>query len=506
MIILMALAMLLATLIVMRRIPNTYVSSARIVVNLRNDESSMPEMNLFAKLQQELTSRETFAALIHKYNLYPKAINDDQAIGELQKALKIETKMRNYSPEVPESVEISIRYSDPEKAQAVVKDLVKMFEQGDEQRMTEASTEAGRVASQIAEVETRLKELAPERELEMVRLESLYRSKAGAAADSSTRREVESSIENLHDNEYALQLQVDEQRKEIAEHEKFVNSLPPAQGSAAYGALLTEKSKIEGDIKSYSDQYTDKHPKMIQLRNQLAEINRQINRMDTQAGTAAAPLSLTPEGRDLISMRRDLRRMESDLEVTKMRLERRNQELGKLPAREDRASSNGPAPGSASLTGGNEMARAEYDTLVRRYNWLLEKQDSLLKSSAERNPSSSMFYVVDRANLPRIPFTPNQVAMQALALALAAIFGLVVALAIETPRMFRINDSRDIEYFLGAPVLAMIPETLTPTERAHKRRLRMTRGALLIVMTAIITVGMVFLLTYSKLFQIIASR
>ena len=83
-----------------------------------------------------------------------------------------------------------------------------------------------------------------------------------------------------------------------------------------------KKSKIEADIQSYSDQYTDKHPKMIQLRNQLAEINRHINRLEAQTA-GASPLSMTPEGRDLIAMRRDLRRMEADLEVTQMRLQRR---------------------------------------------------------------------------------------------------------------------------------------------------------------------------------------
>jgi len=67
------------------------------------------------------------------------------------------------------------------KAQAVVNDLVKMFEQGDEQRMTEASAEAGRLASQISEVEARLQELAPERDLELIRIESMYQSRDGAA-------------------------------------------------------------------------------------------------------------------------------------------------------------------------------------------------------------------------------------------------------------------------------------------------------------------------------------
>lgn len=500
-VILMSLAMLLATLIVIRRIPNMYESSALIAINLRNDQESMPEMNWFAKLQKELTSRETFATLIHRHSLYPKAQNEEEAIGALQKDLKIETKMRNYSPQVPEAIEVSLRHSEPKKAQAVVTDLVRMFEHGNEQKKTEASAEAGRLTSQIAEVEDRLRELAPERDLEMIRLESLYRSRAGQGVDSSLRRAVESSVESLADNEYALKLQADEQRKQIAENEKVVNSLPVTTGSAAYGALLTEKSKIEADIQSYSDQYTDKHPKMIQLRNQLAEINRQINRLEAQTA-GAAPLLMTPEGRDLIAMRRDLRRVESDLEVTQRRLQRRNQQLSEMPKGDGRAAPDRPA----SLIGRDDMARAEYDTMVKRYNWLLDKQDSLLKSSAEGGAARTMFYVIDKANLPRLPSAPNRLMLQVFALAMAAAFGLAVALAIETPRMFRINDSRDVEYFLGAPVLALIPESLTPVERARKRRLRLSRGALVMAAAVALAPVLVFLLTYLKVFQIIASK
>jgi uncharacterized protein involved in exopolysaccharide biosynthesis len=277
--------------------------------------------------------------------------------------------------------------------------------------------------------------------------------------------------------------------------------LPATPGSAAYGAMLTEKSKIEADIQSYSDQYTDKHPKMIQLRNQLTEINHQINRLETQTGSTL-PMSLTPEGRDLIAMRRDLKRMESDLEVTQRRLDRRNQQLSKMPAASERAAAAGPAP----LLARNDVARAEYDNMVRRYTWLLEKQDSLLKLSAARDPSQMMFYVIDKANMPRLPAAPNRMLLMLIALAAAGAFGLAIAFAVEAPRMFMINDGSDVEYFLGAPVLAAIPETLTPTERAGKRKLRLTRNVALLALAAILAPILVILLTYLNVFQIIANR
>jgi hypothetical protein len=173
-----------------------------------------------------------------------------------------------------------------------------------------------------------------------------------------------------------------------------------------------------------------------------------------------------------------------------------------MPAVNSRAPSERPA----SLIARNDMARAEYDTLVKRYNWLLEKQDSLLRLSAARDPSRTMFHVIDKANLPRLPAAPNRVLLQLVALAAAAAFGLAVAFAIETPRLFTINDSRDIEYFLGAPVLAAIPETLTPSERALKRRLRLTRGVALLALAAALAPILVFLLSYLRVFQIIAGR
>ncbi|MGH9935399.1 MAG: Wzz/FepE/Etk N-terminal domain-containing protein, partial [Blastocatellia bacterium] len=509
---LMALVMLIATLIVIRRIPNLYESSALVVVNLRNDTEGLSEMNRFSTLQQGLTSRETLAALVRNHSLYPKAQGIDEAVEALQKSLKVETRVRGYYPEVPEAVLISHRYAEPKSAQAVVADLVKLLEHGNERIKAEAAAEAGRLASLIAEVENRLKALAPKRDLDMVRLESLSRSRVDSA-DSSRRQTIESSIESLSDNEYALQHQISEQRNHLVEHEKVVRSLPAAPGGIAYGALLIEKSKLEAEIQNYSGQYTDKHPKMVQLRNQVVEINRQINRLETQTGPAL-PAPLTPESRELGTMRRDLRRMETDLEVVQRQLQRKNQQIGKLPPVPDpvvdpvAGSSANPAgtESPASMAVRDDVARTEYDRMVMRYNWLLEKQDSMLKLSGARGPSQMMFHVIDNPSLPRLPAAPNRFTLQLMALGVAILFGLFIAFVIEIPRMFTINDNRDIEYFLGAPVLAAIPETLTLVERARSRKLRLTRGALVLTLAAALAPILVLLLTYLKIFQVIGGK
>jgi len=501
---LMALVMLIATLIVIRRIPNLYESSALVVVNLRNDTEGLSEMNRFATLQQGLTSRETLTTLVRNHSLYPKAQGIDEAVEALQKSLKVETRVRGYYPEVPEAVFISHRYAEPKSAQAVVADLVKMLDHGNERIKAEAAAETARLTNLISEVETRLKALAPKRDLDLVRLEYLSRSRVDPAT-SSRRQMIESSIEGLSDNEYALQRQISEQRNYLAEHEKVVGSLPAASGGIAYGALLIEKSRLEAEIQNYSGQYTDKHPKMIQLRNQVTEINRQINRLETQTAPAL-PAPLTPESRELSVMRRDLGRMETDLEVVQRQLQRKNQQISVLPLVAGSSADPAGTESPASVAVRDDVARTEYDRLVMRYNWLLEKQDSMLKLSGARGAAQMMFHVIDNPSLPRIPAAPNRLTLQLIALGVAILFGLFIAFVIEIPRMFTINDNRDIEYFLGAPVLAAIPETLTPVERARRRRLRLTRGALVLTLAAALAPVLVLLLTYLKIFQVIGGK
>ena len=243
---------------------------------------------------------------------------------------------------------------------------------------------------------------------------------------------------------------------------------------------------------------------MVQLRNQLSEVSRQIARLESQTGPSL-PMALTPEGRELLAMQRELRRMEAELELTQRQLQRRNLEISAMPSS---AAGMASASSDKSLTGSpsDDAARTEYDRLVVRYNWLLEKQDSLLKLTGAQGPSHMMFYVVDIPNLPKLPVAPNRLVLQLIALGVAIVFGLFIAFAIEIPRMFTINDNRDIQYYLGAPVLALIPETLTPFERARRRKLRMTRGLLVLMLAAALTPIFILILNRLQIFQIIGNK
>jgi hypothetical protein len=84
--------------------------------------------------------------------------------------------------------------------------------------------------------------------------------------------------------------------------------------------------------------------------------------------------------------------------------------------------------------------------------------------------------------------------------------GLLVAAARELPRMLLISNSRDVEYYLGTPVLALIPETLTSFERSRRRRLWLLRWLGLALLSAMMIPIFVAALDRVQLFQILGNR
>ena len=88
----------------------------------------------------------------------------------------------------------------------------------------------------------------------------------------------------------------------------------------------------------------------------------------------------------------------------------------------------------------------------------------------------------------------------ALALAFAA------AAALEFRRMFALYDHRDVDYYLGVPVLALIPETFTPAERFQSDRVALKRRLTVLVLGAATVPALALLLNSLGVFQLLANK
>ena len=504
-IILVAASVSAATFLIISRIPNVYESHALIVISNQGTGNNDPSLSgpPLSVLTQRMTSEGNLTGIVRRYDLYPQtpgvAPNPGAAVERLRKAVKIDVKMRNYYPDGPESLTISYRYTDSVIAKRVVADLISIFDDTNTTIRRHAATELERFRAQVAEIETQLQGLAPQRDQALLRSGS--RDNAPLAVRAQ-RLAATDSIGALGDKEFMLIQQIDEQKRQIAEQEKLVSSAAPASrvaSNSAYGVLLARRAEVEGQIKDLARSATEKNPKMIQAKSQLAAINQEIARLEAASGanSGAALNSASPEARELRAMRRELQRLETELEVARRDLSRKTQSLKELP--------NEPPPEAASTARLNE-AKTEYDRLMGRYNWLMDKQDALQKLTGGDGRNGEMFQVIDAPLARSAPVGPNRRLLKMIGLGIALALGLLVASAREIPRLFLIHNDRDVEYYLGTPVLAMIPETLTAPQRARRRVLWGLRWLGLAALLGAMIPALVIVLDRTQIFQILANR
>jgi protein tyrosine kinase modulator len=502
---LVAASVSIATLQIIRSIPSVYESHALIVISNQgngNNDASLSGPPLSA-LTQRMTSQGNLTEIVRRYGLYPQppgvAPDPNVAVERLRRGVKIDVKMRNYYPDAPESLTVSYRYTDPVIAQRVVADLISIFGETNATIRRQAATELERFQSQVEEVEAQLQGLAPQRDLALLRSGSADNNPSAVRAQ---RLAAADSIGSLGDREFMIIRQIDEQKRQIAEQEKLISSTAPASRLAtnnAYGVLLARRAEVEGQIKDLSRSATDKNPKMIQAKSQLAAINQEISRLEEASGanSGAALNSASPEARELRTMRRELQRLETELEVARRDLGRKTRSLKELPKDQP--------PETASNTKLNE-AKSEYDRLMGRYNWLMDKQDALQKLSGNGGRNGEIFQVIDAPLAQTAPVGPNRMLLKLLGLGIALGLGLLIASAREIPSLFLIHNDRDVQYYLGAPVLAMIPETLTPLQRGRRRVLWGLRWLGLALLLGAMIPVLVIVIDRTQVFQILANR
>lgn len=485
--------MLLATWIVIKRLPDLYEARALVVVaGLRGDEGRQAIATEISLITRQLESRVMLERLIQCHNLYP-GLPPDAQIGQMLKSLKLETRMRGYYPELPEAVALSFRYQDAAVTQLVLNDVLTLFTGTNELAARQIAEEAREIESKIAQVEGQLRRQGLRRTIPLPPIDPRV-ARAERLAATAT-------VESLKDKQYALGRQIADQQREIAEQQQRVKSAPPPKPNEAHGILLVRKAELDGQLKDYATQYTEKNPKVVQTRNQLAEVSRQLEQLNA-AAEADTRQAETAEARELRVLQRDLSRLQTELEVTHRELNRRSASLTDLQIA-------GPetAVTPILMDGSGQSDTAKMAYLQDRYVSLLDKHDRLqMALSAPIERGLAPFRVVDPPSLPLAPSGPNRNKLKLIALALALAIGLGAALMIEGPRLRLIQDERDAEYFLGAPVVGLIPETLTPEERSRQRRLLLTRRLALLVL-AVGSVPLLAILIYqSGVIQQIAFR
>jgi uncharacterized protein involved in exopolysaccharide biosynthesis len=495
-------AMLQASLLVIRKMPDIYESQAQLAVLTKPSDDTQSLAAQIAALTQRAVSRENLEPLIKKYRLNTPDEDLVTTVARLRKEIKTDTKLRSFYPEFPETILITYRHHQPEVAQKVVAAIVANFTETNETLRQQAAQEIKDIEQQLNDLEQPLGKIVGQRAAA-----TRGQSTTGNTLSEDpriTRRTLLSEINTLNDKQFQLERQIALQQQQIAEQQTLAKTAPIPNGatsSVSYGVLVGKKADLEATVKEYSKQYTDENPKLKQARAQLQEINLQIEKMEKSTPSSTA-LIATPEGRELRGLERELEKLKTEQLVTQRNLEIKRQELASLP------SALPSTPATSLATAPDATVDAEYERLSKRYLWLLDRQEALQKAQTNLmvGPNLNLFRVIDNAFLPSKPVAPKRTLLKLIALGLALGLGLLAVAGVEARQFFRILDERDVEYYLGAPVMGLIPETLTPVEHSRARRQKFARVALVVIIAVASVPVFALLLNQSGLFEVLGNK
>ncbi|HEX5733584.1 MAG TPA: Wzz/FepE/Etk N-terminal domain-containing protein [Blastocatellia bacterium] len=496
---LIAAILLISTFIVIARMPDLYQSTASVVVAGKQEDRQIIASRV-TTITERINSRSFLEPLIERHGLYSSAVARgaiESAVNSFRKDIKLSTKYRGDNPEM---LTITYRHTDPETAKNVATDLVSTFDRMNnavEQRMTE---QANNISTEIAQIDERLNQLGQQRAISASLSRAASSTRGAFNEIRAQRAAAQSSVETLVDKQFVLEQQIAEQKRQIAEQEKLAKASPrDARSGSSYGVLLVRKAELEAQLKDYQAQYTDKNPKMIQTQNQIAEINRQLAELGSGQGAVAD----SSESRELRSLQRELVRMQTEMTIVQRELGRKQQTLSTTPRVAVTAS---PVVSSDSSIP-NIAVETDAQRLRDRYTLLLRQQDTLDRdrlTAAGLEPG--VFQIIDLPAMAESPSGPDRTKLRLLALAAALAIAFIVVAAIEFPRLYAIRDERDIDYYLGTRVVALIPESLTPQERGLNRRVLLMRRVGVLAVAVLLVPGLVFLLNYLRIIHIFANR
>src|SRR5438067_2963644 len=481
-IILPTLAMGFAISYVIYRLPDIYESTTLIVVKPSTLPNSVvptiEEETLtreLASISQVVTSRSSLQPLVEKYDLY----KDERLRGEpmelvidsMRKQIKVEVNTSNH--EITNGFNITYRGRDPKSTQAVAAELASRYI--DEQ--TKGTVNAGTSAKQFIEEQVR----QSKEELDTIDTQRLKYLQQNMNNLPSQSQALVGQLTALHEGQKALIAELGRSRDLATAYRSQLADITKSRDqeialsaydttdpktTMAWANLANRRSELEAELQNLLTQYKEKHPDVIAKKLQLESVKRDQDQMiaDWKARTEERKNKLEQlTDPRVLSLKTQITMLDSDTERQQKLLDETNKQIAELDARIN-------AIPNAEV--GIEAIDREYQTKKLNYdNLLTQQQKVVMGADAAKDQQGGGIQVVDPANLPERPVAPKRAVLTAVGFGIGLALGLILAVGFEFRRLFTIQTTEDAKHYTNLPVLATIPELLTPFEaRAIPRR------------------------------------
>ncbi|MGH9470466.1 MAG: GumC family protein [Terriglobia bacterium] len=455
--------------LIARRLPPKYTSNSMILIEQpKVPPSIVPSvvgddlMSRLANMEEQILSRSKLQPLIERYGLYKKDWNSvpmEQLVARMREAIIVKpvsfsndgTVRPNSENQLP-GFQISFTAADPSRAQAICNEITSMFvDQNLRLREQRAQGTADFIQTQLVGAKQRLDE-------QDAKLAAFKRRYFGALPDQE-----QSTIQIVG----ALTAQLNSLRDGIGRYQEDRNYTEAllAQETAAWKASQTgnspqtlqqQLSAAENHLMDLQTRYTDSYPDVIKAKQDIVFLKKQIAQRAATEKASAGAKSAPSRPLSVLSMPPQIRQLRLQLHSIEEAI--RGDQRDEARLRREIASYEGKLRMAPSVEQQYKDITRNYQTALDFYNSLLSKEDiSRMSTSLERRQEGQQFVILDPADLPVKPSFPDKVRFAGGGLIAGLIVGFGIVLLIEM-RDKALQDERDVEYFLGVPTLALIPE------------------------------------------------
>ncbi|HEV2223353.1 MAG TPA: XrtA system polysaccharide chain length determinant [Candidatus Acidoferrales bacterium] len=490
-------------------LPATYQSEALILVEQQKVTSELVPPNVSVSLEdqlqsmtQQILSRTQLQGIIDRYHLYTKH-RGLLAIFEPTDPVDQMRKDINITPvEVPgrngDLTAFKIDYTGPtpELAQQVNSELTSAFldqNMKSQQQLSQSTTSF--FDNQLADARAKLEEQG-------AKVRAFKAQHVGELPD-----QLESNVQILAGVQNQLeqtQRALDRAQQQKLYLESIVQQYQSVQTDLGNGdsaetppALDKELKDLRMQLAAERSQYTDNYPDVIALKDQIAKTEKLKKQIEGEIATSQKTDKTSKDSATSVAgadfqngAPTPMMQIESQLKANQLEIKGYEKQEKTLEGRVAEYQTR------LNMMPATEQALADvsrgYDESQKNYDSLLAKQSqSQLATSLEQNQQGQQFRLLDPAQLPDKPASPNHILLSlgGLILGIAVGVGLMALLELTDAR---VRSEEDLEGLIAARVLVGIPRISTPKEDHDRIRMRWMGRAAAVVVVLLIVAGNIY--------------
>jgi polysaccharide chain length determinant protein (PEP-CTERM system associated) len=465
-------------------LPPVYRSGTLILV----EQPSVPQQyvvpNISSSLQdrlnnmtQQILSRTRLLHIIDSLNLYARdraRTSPDAILERMRKDIEIEL-VRATDPQVVTAFNIYYSSENPHVAQQVTSELTNLFiRENLEAREQQSENTTKFLESQLTDARTSL----AAQELRLRNYKDQYLGELPGQLQSNIQ--ILSGLQGQLQAEQEILSRAKQQNAYLesllSQYRTLETSLNSGGTNVPVGlpAIDQELDRLRAQLADLSSHYTDRHPDVRKLKEQIAKAERLKEKLTADLkAKAAAPQGSDSSGPE-VSNYADFKEtaavveVRSQLKANQFEMSNRQRSINNLEARiaEYQGRLNRTPVREqqlADIMRDYDQSRANYDSL------LAKKNQSEMATNLEKRQQGENFRMIDPPSLPNKPYSPNRFKLACIAVFAGLVLGVVSAGGAEFLDD-RIYNEDKLKKLLPAAVIAEIPPVVSLHEEKSQRR------------------------------------